>query len=77
MDFCIFFIILSVISYCLIRKEADYILGMGLNGALTLSMIILAGIVFFIIWLTSIYFIFEYFDSDPYYCEFCAKGVKI
>ena len=73
MDFCIFFIILSVISYWLIRKEANYILGMGLNGALTLSMIILAGIVVFIIWLISIYFIFEYLDPNPYYCEFCAN----
>ena len=71
------FIILTIVFIWLMNKEANYILGMGLNGALTLSMIILAGIVFFIIWLTSIYFIFEYLDPNPYYCEFCEKGGKI
>ena len=71
------FIILTTVFIWLMKKEANYILGMGLNGALTLSMLILAGIVFFIIWLTSIYFIFEYLDPNPYYCEFCENDRRI
>ena len=77
MEFGISFITVSVVSLWLIRKEANYILGMELDGGITLSLIILAGIVILIGWFTSLSFIFEYFDSDPYYCEFCAKGVKI
>ena len=75
-DFLIF-IILTIVFIWLTRKEANYILGMELNGEVMLSMIILAGIVFFIIWLNSIYFIFEYLDPNPYYCEFCEKGRQI
>ena len=73
MGFGVIFIILSVVSFWLIRKEANYILEMGLNGALTLSLIILAGIVIIILWLTSLFLIFEYIEPNPYYCEFCAS----
>ena len=71
------FIILTIVFMWLMKKEANYILEMELNGGMTLCMIILAGIVIFICWLISIYFIFEYLDPNPYYCEFCEKGRRI
>ena len=71
------FIILTIVFIWLMKKEANYILGMELNGGMTLCMIILAGIVIFICWLISIYFIFEYLDPNPYYCEFCEKERRI
>lgn len=71
------FITLTIVFIWLMKKEANYILGLELNGGMTLSMIILAGIVIFICWLTSIYLIFEYLDPDPYYCEYCERGGRI
>lgn len=74
MVFCVFFIVLTLASLWLTKKEANYILGFELNGGITLSLIILAGIVILIGWFTSLYFIFDYLEANPYYCEFCEKG---
>ena len=70
----IFFIVLTIMAVWLIRKESNYILEMGLNGGTTLSLVIIAGVVIVIGWCTSLYYIFEYFNPDPYSCEFCATG---
>ena len=73
MELSIFFIVTIIASVFLIRKEANYILEMGLNGGVTLSLIILAVIVICLGGITSLYFIFDFFDPNPYYCEFCDK----
>lgn len=73
----IFFILFTIGSIWLIKKGANYILEMELNVGLTLSFIILSAIVIFIGSLTSLFFIIEYIDPDPNYCEFCEKGGKI
>ena len=73
MEFSIFFIIIIMASVFLIRKEANYILEMELNGGFTLSLIILAVIVICLGCITSLYFIFDFIDPNPYYCDFCDK----
>ena len=69
----IFFFVLTILVFFLIRKEANSILDMGYNSGITLSLIVFSGIVLFLFWLGCTILLFNYFNPNPYACEFCNK----
>lgn len=69
----IFFFVLTILVIILIRKEANYILDMGYSSGLTLSLIVFSGIVLFLFWIGCSILLFNYFNPNPYECEFCNK----
>ena len=69
----VIFIVLTILVIFLIRKAANYILDMGFNAGITLSLIVFSGIVLFLFWGGCSLLLFDYFYPNPYECEFCNK----